>query len=162
MRSIFIAVVDASRARLFRFERSTDSEGLHEQFTELTDLVNPARRRRTSELFSDTRPGSMRSGPLHYKYDDHRENHLDQMDAEFARAIAEEIEKYSVDADRIVLCASHRMLGAMRAATVDLRRRHVELEELARDLVKLTPPQLREHLASYRLLPPVPARRGVA
>lgn len=162
MRPIFIAVVDASRARLFRFERSTDAEGVQDQFSELTDLVNPARRRRPSELFSDTRQGTSRAGGLHFKYDDHRDAHLDQIDAEFARAVAAEVEKHATDRDRIVLCASHRMIGAMRAATVDLRRRHVELEELARDLVKLTPSQLREHLASYRLLPPVQARRGVA
>jgi hypothetical protein len=33
-----IAVVDASRARLFTYERSNDADG-HEELAELTDLV---------------------------------------------------------------------------------------------------------------------------
>src|SRR5690349_8311670 len=86
-----IAVVDASRARLFTLERSTDASDVHEEISEQRDLINPARRHRTAELFSDTRPGTNRIGGLQYAFDDHRDAHLDALDAEFSRAIVGEL-----------------------------------------------------------------------
>ena len=67
-----IVVADASRARLFLFTRQLDAGELHETLTETTDLVNPARRLRPSELFSESRPGVSRSRDLQYGIDDHR------------------------------------------------------------------------------------------
>jgi hypothetical protein len=80
-----IAVVDATRARLFTLERTSDAEGLHEELSERRDLVNIARHRRASELFSDTRPGTVRTGGLQYAVDDHRDAHVDKLDADFSR-----------------------------------------------------------------------------
>ena len=147
-----IAVVDASRARLFTFERSTDEQGLHEQFTEQKDLINPGRRLRPSELFSDSRPGSSRTGSLQYAFDDHRSAHIEAMDTAFSRSIMSELSELvaASHAQKVILCASSSMLGELRATrgkTTD-----VETAEIARDLVKLTPSELREHLASYGLL----------
>jgi Protein required for attachment to host cells len=84
MNRTLIAVVDASRARLFTCERIAPAEGLKEQIIERSDLVNPARRLHPSELFSDPHPGSNRTGGLQYGTDDHRDAHLDEIDAEFA------------------------------------------------------------------------------
>jgi protein required for attachment to host cells len=153
-----IALVDATRARLFTFERTTDPGGDHDDFTEHADLVNPARRMRASDLFSDSRPGSNRTGPLQYAFDDHREAHLDNMDAEFARAVVGEIRRVMRvnAARRLVVCATPRMLGQLRAA--ELRHDGFAVDELPRDLVKLTAPELRDQLASYGLLPPKTAR----
>src|SRR5512143_3490170 len=86
-----IAVVDASRARLFTYERSTEVEGLKEELIEERDLVNPARRQRPSELFSESRPGSSRTGGLQYAFDDHREAHVEALDAEFSRLVIDEL-----------------------------------------------------------------------
>jgi protein required for attachment to host cells len=150
-----IAIVDATRARLFQFERTSTPEGLHDQLTEVTDLVNPTRRLRPSELFSDSGPGGGHSG---YNFDDHREEHVTQIDAEFAGSIAVELARLVTGVDRMIVCASPRMLGQLREVTKKLHRPGLIVDELPRDLVKLTPPQLREQLASYGLLPASLAR----
>lgn len=146
-----IAVVDASRARLLTLERSLDAEGLHDQLVEQRDFINPARRLTPAEQLSDA-PGSSRTGNAHFGFDDHRDAHVDKLDAEFARMVNAEIEALlrTFPAKRLVLCASPRMLGHLRATrkTSDLA-----IDELPRDLVKLTPTQLREHLAARGLVP---------
>ncbi|MGE5184735.1 MAG: host attachment protein [Acidobacteriota bacterium] len=153
-----IAIADATRARVFAFERTADVSGVHEELIEQADLVNPARRRRPSELFSDSRPGSSRTGTRGFAFDDHRDAHVDKLDDEFAAATVTEIRRIlrEAKAHRLIVCASPRMLGALRVA--ELRHDGVAIDELPRDLVKLTISQLRDALASYGLLPPPPPR----
>lgn len=148
MQRTCVAIVDATRARLFMYERWSDPEGLHEQITESTDLVNPARHRPPHELFSDS--GTTRAG------DDHRDAHIDHMDEEFARAAIAEIVRAvgMTSCHRLVLCAGPRMLGTLRKLGTGLRRDGLVVSELAGDLVKLTAAQLRDHLAADGLLPP--------
>ena len=155
MKRTCIAVVDATRARLFTYEL----EGPREHLIEHTDLVNPARRLRPSELFSDSRPGTSRTGGLQYAFDDHREHHLDEMDAVFARQISDEIQDLvkTTLATRFILCASPNMLGHLR----EVLRVEIPMDELAHDYVKLTPAQLRDHLETHGLLPPKPPRPGM-
>lgn len=151
-----IAVVDASRARLFTFQRSSHDSGVDEQFIEQSDMINPARRLRPSELFSDTRPGISRVGPKQFSVDDHRDAHLDHYDQAFAAAVAVELGRMASDSnpDRVVLCASPRMLGMLRDVTTALHKPGRVIDELPRDIVKLTTPELRDYLESYGLLPP--------
>jgi len=155
-----IAVVDASRARLFTFERSSTVEGIDERLVEECDLVNPARRLRPAELFSESRPGSARTGGVQYAFDDHREAHIEVLDAEFSRLVIDQLVNVlrTAHAQRVILCASPHMLGELRKAGHNLPKEGVPIDELARDLVKLTPPELRKHLESYGLLPPQSAR----
>jgi protein required for attachment to host cells len=155
-----IAVVDASRARLFTLERTSEPEGVTEQLTEQRDLVDPARRLRPAQLFSETRPGTDRSGTVQYTLDDHRDKHLATLDAEFARAIEDELAELmrTSHARKLVVCASPNMLGELRRARKALPDDLV-IDEIARDLVKLTPSELREQLASYGILPAPPPRR---
>lgn len=153
-----IAVVDASRARLFTFERTSEVEGVKDDLVEQRDLIDPARRLRPVDLFSDSRPGSSRTGDKQFGFDDHRDHHVDELDAEFAQSINDELVALlkSSPASRMIVCASPRMLGELRRAR---RGIEIEIDELPRNLVKLTIPQLREHLTSYGLLPPAPPRR---
>jgi len=153
-----IAIVDATRARLFTFDRAVDPSGVHEDLEERADLVNPQRRRRPSDLFSDSRPGTNRTGRLSYAFDDRREHHMEEIDAEFAREVASQIEQLvKVEpTHRLIVCASPHMLGALRAT--ELRRLGLIIDELDRDLVKLTPAQLRDYLTTQGLLPERPAR----
>ena len=156
-----IAIVDATRARLFTFDRTALADGVHEQLVEQRDLVDPARRRRPAELFSDTRPGSSRTGGHQFGFDDHRGASLARMDADFARAVVAEIVELlrSSASQRLILCASPRMLGELREVGSAIRRDGLVLDELPRDLVKLTASEIRERLAAYGLLPP-PHRAG--
>lgn len=154
-----IAVVDASRARLFTLERNAGEGDLHEELLEQRDLVNPARRQRPSELFSESRPGTSRTGGRQYAFDDHRDAHIAELDAEFSRAVAGELAGLieSTHARRLILCASPRMLGHLREVGRELHRDMLVIDEVPRDLVKLTPTELRDQLASYGLLPAPPA-----
>ena len=83
---------------------------------------------------------------------------MEALDAEFARIIVAEVTGlvHSAHANRLIVCASPHMLGELRA-TGDLPT-DIAVEEMPRDLVKLTPPQLRDQLAEYNLLPPRPRR----
>ena len=156
MYRVCIALVDATRARLFTFERVADGTDAREELIERTDLVNPQRRRRASEVFSDTRPGSSRIGHLQYAFDDHRDHHVSQIDDRFARmamaALRELIDEHPTQ--RVVICASPRMLGRLHAAAPGLLPDDIALDELPRDLVKLSPGEVRAELASRELLPP--------
>ena len=158
MNQTCIAVVDAARARLFTLERSAEAGGLQEHFEERRDLVNPQRRLRPSELFSESRPGSSRIGGRQFAFDDHRDDHIEALDAEFARAVANEMVSLlrQTHANRLIVCASPHMLGELRRAHGELRHAGLAVEEIPRDLVKLTPAELREQLESYGVLPPRP------
>jgi len=162
MQRTCIAVVDATRARLFTFDRSSDDGGLHEELSERTDLVNPSRRQTPAHLFSESHSGTnVTGGGRHYSFDDHRDAHIDAIDVEFAREITAAIERTvrETGAHRLIVCASPRMLGELRA--LDLRREGLVIDELPRDYVKFTPPQIHELLVEHGLLPQSPPRSGL-
>ena len=161
MHRTVIAIVDATRARLFTYDRADEAGGLREAFSERTDLVNPARRRTPAQLFSDTRTNTSRTGGKFYGVDDHRDAHMDEIDAEFARAAATAIAAAVGDthATRVIVCASPRMLGFLR--TTDVRRDGIVIDELARDYTKHTAPQIHELLVEHGLLPASPPRPGL-
>ncbi|HUJ61297.1 MAG TPA: host attachment protein [Kofleriaceae bacterium] len=156
-----IVVADASRARLFLHEREVSIDDTRDELIECADLVNPARRLTPNELFSDTRTGSSREGGRHFGFDDHRDAHVDNLDDEFARLVSQEIEQLASDraARRVVVCASPHMLGLVRRHLPN--RPGTMFDELAKDLVKLSPSELRAQLATYGVLPPRPERPGL-
>lgn len=153
---VCVVAADATRARLFTFE---DHEGQDEaptrKFRERMTLVDPARRRRASELFSDTRPGLDRApSGRGFALDDHRDAALDRMDRGFAASIADAIEQImrAHGCTRLILAASPRMLGILRTFE-PLGGRDIERQEIDRDLVRLSGSQLHDHLAERGLLP---------
>jgi protein required for attachment to host cells len=156
MYRVTIALIDAARARLFQFVRSSDPEGLRDQLTEVNDLVDPTRRLRPSEVFSDTGANTNHVSRHVFGFDDHRDDHMARFDTEFVRSIAGEIERLVAGADRLIICSSPRMLGRLRELVKE--RPGLRIDELPRNLSKLTPSQLRDQLAAYGLLPP-PAPR---
>ena len=160
MYRICIAIVDASRARLFQYERALEPEGPHEQLLELTDLVNPARRLRPSELLSSSGQGN-HVGVHGYALDDHHEEHAAHLDDEFARAVTGELKLLTAGVDRLILCASPKMLGRLRDVIGALHRPELAISEIPHDLVKLTPSQLQDQLVSYGVLPAPFARSSV-
>ena len=149
-----IAVVDASRARLFTFTRTSDASGVDEQLNEHADLLNPARRMKGSELFADA-PSEVYVGNRGYGIDDHRDTHLVHFDQAFAAAVIAEVSRIAnaSQVDRIVLCAAPRTLGLLRGLSASLHKPGRVVDELARDLVKLSSHDLREYLERYGLLP---------
>lgn len=153
MKRICIVVADATRARIFTYEQLLEPDGPHEQLREVADLVDPARQNRPTELFSDD-SGSGKNGHHGYAFDDHRESHLDQLDASFAKTIIAEAARVTNEhgGRKLAVIASSRMLGALRTSLEPLRRT-LEITELQRDFTKLPTTELRERLAELDILP---------
>lgn len=152
MKRSCIAVVDAARARLYTYQEDPAHE-----LKEVADLVNPGRRLRTSELFSDSRPGSDRGfGERDYTFDDHRDAHVENMDLQFAREVVVEIDRIVREGAylHVIVVASPKMLGDLRKVDAVLHRADLVLDEIPRDLAKLTSPQLHDRLAELKLIPP--------
>lgn len=158
MYRVCIAIVDAAHARLFELQRTSDPAGIHEQLIERADLVNPARRLPARELFSDPHPGVNHVGARGYTIDDHREGHLSHLDAQFAQSIVSELAPLAADAARLVICASPGMLGQLREVLGAIHRPGLDVNEIARDLVQLSPGEIRDQLVAYGFLPPAPLR----
>jgi len=130
MYQAWIAVVDASHARWFQFERSEDETGVHEQMTERGHLAN-------------------------HHHHDSRDHHRDRADATFARSALEHFRDACRDSGvaRVVLCAGPRMLGHLRTAAAEILPASLDVVEVAHELATLTPAQIRTHLAHDHVLP---------
>jgi protein required for attachment to host cells len=143
MKRACVAIVDATRARLYTYEQNQEDPA-HE-LRETTDLVNPARRQRASDLFSNSQGR-----------EDRREAHIESFDVQFARDVVVEIDRIvrAGQYEHVILVASPNMLGELRKVDDVLHREGMVLDEIPRDLAKLTSPQLHDHLAQLKLLPP--------
>ena len=151
-----VVAADASRARLFTFDSPAGDEERALVLRERIDLIDPARRLRPSELFSDTRPGLDRApSGRGFAVDDHRDAAQRRMDREFAAQIAEAVDDMArVHAcGRVILTASPRMLGLLREIEPPAGGA-IEVYEIDRDLVHLSSTQLHDYLAATGLLPP--------
>jgi protein required for attachment to host cells len=151
-----IVTADATRARLYTFDELTAAvDEPTQELRERVTLVDPARRRRASELFSDTRPGLDRApSGRGFAVDDRRDAALRRMDREFAGDIAQACVELmrSHRVSRLIVAASPRMLGFLRELG-PLAAADVELCEIDRDLVHLSNAQLHDYLANRDLLP---------
>ena len=156
MKRICLVVADATRARIFTYQQLLEPDGPHEELREQRDLVNPARHKRAGELFSDN-TGANHSGPRGYAFDDHRQAHLDQLDVRFAKEIAGEVERtmHSDGYRELIVVASSRMLGDLRVA-FEMLSRVATIKTVERELTKLGPAAIRDHLAALGLLPARP------
>ncbi|NVB83967.1 MAG: host attachment protein [Kofleriaceae bacterium] len=155
MKRACIAVVDALRARLYTYEEGGDPT---HQLSEKQDLVNAGRRLKVGDMVSNNEPGmdvSPGGARARSQTDDHRDAKVEEMDSKFAREIVENIERL-VNEDgfrHLIVVASPKMLGLMRQADGVLHRPDLTIDEISRDLAKLTSSQLHDHLASMKLIP---------
>lgn len=141
MKSVCVAVVDAVRARVFTLEElDARDEPAIQELRERVDLLDPDRRLRTSELFSET----------------HRDAHVRELNRRFAgdvvARIAEVIRAHGCR--RLVLAAGPGMLGALRRAGERRLAGNVSTDELSGDLTHLSPAEIQEFLAERGLVPP--------
>lgn len=158
MHNNYVVVAGGSRARFFTLQ---DVEFPEMQsgpnLCEINDLVNVENESSGNELWSNTKSGRNRGGggsPAH-GYDDHRSQHEDEFERRFARDIARETAKmlHQSSTKQLVLVAQKRILGFLRNELDTLIKAGVEIKELAKDLSKLSPLELHEHLARERLIP---------
>jgi protein required for attachment to host cells len=156
MKRACIAIVDASRARIYTYEQDREPT---DQLHEVTDLVDPGRRLLPGTLFSDSRPGQRGRvpGQAGHTVDDHREAHVSEMDAQFAKGIVAELDRVVREGayGQLIIVASPPMLGLVRKATEAVHAlMRLQIDEVSRDLAKLTSAQLHDHLAQQQLIPP--------
>jgi protein required for attachment to host cells len=152
MKRALIAIVDAAHARLYTYQQDNGSP-LQEQ----RDLVN-AGRQAAHNLFSDSKPGNRWQEGGRGSTDDHRLDHIAEMDAKFAKHIVDEITRLAREHGfgHVILVASPKMLGELRRSDAALRHAQLSVDEVAQDLAWLTSPQLHDHLAAMKLIDPRP------
>ncbi len=131
---------------------------------EIAQIANPEKRLPDREIYTDTRSGRGRApgkGPGH-GYDDHRLRRDEEASRKFSRAVLEKIRELALreDTRRVILAAQPKMLGLLRQDVHLLEREGIEVREHGKDLTKLSPRQIHEHLAKEGLVPALrkPAR----
>ena len=153
----YVVVADGARARMFSLNRRddiTDTGGL--DLVERDALVNPEQEMRGNEVYENTKSGRNRvsGGPAH-GYDDHRSASEVEQERRFARQIADRIGGFSEGGanPRIVLVAAPRMLGLLRPALQGSAASKLRVDTLDKDLSRLSPKELKSHLATAGLIP---------
>jgi protein required for attachment to host cells len=159
MPNICVVVVDGTRARFFVLEAvQTPKSASGPKLVELRDFINPESDARGRDLWSDTKTGIGRApnSQQAHSYDDHREDHRDEFERRFAKKIVEETNGFvqAQKANTLVIAAEKQMLGFLRPAFTHHFKNTVEIREVAKDLIKLTPQELHQHLAQANILPP--------
>lgn len=153
-----VVVANGARARFFtlRNAKVPEIEGGPNLVEQGSDLVNPEKELPDRELWANEygRNRAPSGGPAH-GYDDHREQHDEELVRRFARRVAEETVRLiqANSASHIVLVAQKRTLGHLRPALEPLLRASVDVREVGKDLSKLSPTELHEHLAKENILP---------
>lgn len=151
-----VIVADAARARLFTMEpasnpRLESSPKLFEQ----KSLVNPEAELPEREVMKKTRGGRQGSrGAGIHTFDDHRSRHMETLERRFARVVAGEARKVAraCKAKNLVLVASQRMLGFLRAELGGNGSGKLDIRDLASDIARKTPAQIQAHLAKAGLV----------
>lgn len=150
-----VVVANGARARFFTLEDVEQPElQSGPNLVEKMDLHNPEKELHDSEIYSDSKSGGNRSrGGQSHGYDDHRNQHSEEQEKRFANSIADECARFAQNTHRdIVLVSQKRMLGHLRKA-LETRIKGLQTQELAKDLSKLNPIELHEHLARNKLIP---------
>lgn len=136
---LYVLVADSAMARLFEAKTPV------KKVEELMDWVNPAGKRKDSDLYTD-RSGSNHGGTGGYQSYD-RETAESQDDARFARELGDYLEKarHKGQFNNLVLIAPPKFLGVLRnhltkecLATV--------LKSIHKDLVRQDASEIAEHL----------------
>lgn len=149
-----VLVADGARARLFTIDAADDSG--RKEITEHRDFANPAAELTGKQLFANLKSGRHRApagGPA-YGYDDHRDQHRDEIVRRFARYIADETAEFieRSESSKLIVLAPPRMLGILRAYL----GADVQTVEIADGLGWRSSKQVREALERHGILKPKP------
>jgi protein required for attachment to host cells len=150
-----VVVADGARARFLFVMRGRARDEATVRLEEVEDLINPVRQMTDTEVFSEPRPGiRARLGGQPQTLDDHREHHDEEFERRFARMIAAKLMEVAVQArsPRVVLVAEPKMLGYLRKELP--ARTAFSVDQVAKDLSKLSFTELHDHLALEGLIPP--------
>ncbi len=157
MNQSVVAVIDGTRARFFTLEPAESPEYQSgPNLIERDCLANTAKELQGKELWANTKTGRNRgAGSQAHGYDDHRQNHIDEFERNFAKEIVGKVIDLtdSYHAQQVVLVAEPQILGFVREVLMPQLPKSLKLQELAKDLCKLKPLELHEYLADKELIP---------
>jgi protein required for attachment to host cells len=157
MNQYCVVVANGARARFFTLEHSKYPElESGPNLVEYNQIENTEMDTKSGALWSENKSGRNRGakGGSAHGYDDHRSQHEDEYERRFANNIADEARRFS-QAHKIsdmIVVSQKRMLGFLRSA-IEPRFSGIQTQELAKDLSKLNPIELHEHLAKEKLIP---------
>ncbi len=154
-----IIVADSARARFFTLTPAANPDTDYSpNLVEVDDLIQAEKEASQGSLWSDHHSGRNRgkNGGSSHRYDDHRAQHSEELDRRFARDVAQVAANMArrKKTHNVVLVAEKRMLGILRSTLDPVIKTGVSIRELAKDLSKLNPLELHEHLAREQLIPP--------
>ena len=155
MNSTCIVVADAKRARFFSVEAG-DPPRQQPKLVEGSVLVNldvEGVRRNGAGHVKTEQVSNRQAGPVH-PIVAHRERHGLELEGRFGREIASHAEKITGTwaSGTVILIGAPRLLGLMRETLRAALRPGLELKELAKDYTELSAAELRDHLATLRLV----------
>ena len=150
-----VVVADGAKARLFALQAADVGEG-GPNLVEISGLANPEAEAAGKEIYSDDKSGRNASsgGGGAHGYDDHRNQHIDEIERRFAKNVA----AAATDAVQrnksgcLVVAAEPRMMGHLRDA-MGPAVAGLKVKEVVKDLTKLSVHELHEHLAADKVLP---------
>ncbi|MEL6138922.1 MAG: host attachment protein [Cyanobacteria bacterium J06628_6] len=157
MTQYLVAVVDGMKARFLtlcplEFEGYESGPNLIEH----EGLVNAERDTAGQELWDNKQTGRNRaaSGQSH-RYDDHRNKHIVEFERRFAQAITQRIVELSqtYDTRRLILAAEPQILGILRDTMTSHLPSQLKMQEVAKDLCRMSVKELHDYLAHQSLLP---------
>jgi protein required for attachment to host cells len=127
-----IAVADTQHSRIYLFDRTTDEDKLAEHFVETAVLAST--------------------------HVEHHGGPEDNEIAQFARHVLERVREVTDEHGiiNVFLVAGPRMLGQLRNTLRAALPPQVIVTEVAHELTKLAPHELRAQLGEQNVLPPVP------
>jgi len=150
MNTTCVVVAGAETARFFRVE-AVDSPRVATRLVESAVLANPPLRLRgrsvTGRVRTETNT-NRQGGPVH-PIAAQRERHRTELGRRFGDQIARHAAALtkSWKEGTIVLVAERRALGVLRKSVRGKLGSGIKLDEVAKDLVKLTPAELHDHLS---------------
>jgi len=153
-----IATVSEAQARFYCLEPVEYPElESGPKLCEVAEISNPEKRMPDREIYTDTKTGRGRApgkGPAH-GYDDHREKRGEESSRKFSRIVLEKIRELALkqDTKTVILAAPPKMLGMLRQEVYLLKREGIGVHEHSKDLTKLSPREIHEHLAKEGLIP---------
>jgi protein required for attachment to host cells len=153
-----VVTVDAARARFFCLEPvqqpSLESGPKLVEYREA--LINTELELSGRALWSDTKTGRNAANGMAHGYDDHRDQHTEEFKRRFAKLVADEAVQLAQlkGAKKLIVTAEKQMLGYLRNALHVPPKASFEVTEMAKDLSRLSPQDLQEHLAHEGLVPP--------
>lgn len=150
-----VVVANGAHARFFTLEPAeSPAYESSPRLVELEALINPQQEASGKDLWTDNSGGNRSTGGGgSHGYDDHRDQHRAEYERRFALQISTATTQLarSRKANRVVLAADSRLLGALRD---ELQRANgFDLKPVSKDYIKLTALELHEQLAGLDLLP---------